>query len=331
MLPPPPPIYLRAFFDYKPQKDALLPCGEVGLSFDKGDVLCVVDRSDPDWWQAYIVGKEGTCGLIPSEELEERRRAFVPSDHLHTKRVACGLIKTKKKKKSNYETRKNYQFDKSDIISYEEVQEMPPFHRKTLILIGAQGVGRRVIVNQLTRSDPDRFGCAVPSTSRQMKEGEEDGISYNFVSRKDLEDDIINNQLLEYGEFMGNIYGTTFDAVRKVNKENKICILDVNPQTLKLLRNSEFLPFVVFVKSPSLDMLRAMHQHASRGTGTVPDSDLQKTVDESARIEQLYSHLFDFTIVNNHLEETCEEILFELENMETNRQWVPVTWVYDCP
>lgn len=72
----------------------------------------------------------------------------------------------------------------------------------------------------------------IPGTSRRMKEGEEDGISYNFVSRKDLEDDIINNQLLEYGEFMGNIYGTTFDAVRKVNKENKICILDVNPQVI---------------------------------------------------------------------------------------------------
>ncbi|XP_071822260.1 protein PALS2-like isoform X2 [Apostichopus japonicus] len=330
-LPPPPPIYLRAFFSYNPKKDTLLPCSDIGLAFEKGDVLCVVDRSDPEWWQAYVVGREETSGLIPSEELEEKRRAFVPSDHLYTKRMACGLIKAKKKKKSSYETRKNYQFDKSDIISYEEVQEMPPFLRKTLILIGAQGVGRRVIVNHLIKTDPERFGSAIASTSRPKKDSEVDGVNYNFSKRKDLENDITHNRLLEYGEFMGNIYGTSFDAVKKVYKENKICVLDVNPQTLKLLRNSEYLPFVVFVKSPNLDTLRAMHQQASRGSGVVPDSELQKTVDESERIEQLYSHLFDFTIVNDNLDDTCDELLLELENLETQRQWVPVTWVYDCP
>lgn len=98
-LPLPPPIYLRAFFKYNPKRDSLLPCSNIGLAFDNGDILCIVDRSDPEWWQAYVVGREEVSGLIPSEELEEKRRAFVPSDHLYTKRVACGLIKAKKKKK----------------------------------------------------------------------------------------------------------------------------------------------------------------------------------------------------------------------------------------
>ena len=38
------------------------------------------------------------------------------------------------------------------------------------------------------------------------------------------------NKFLEVGEFEGNIYGTKFDSIRKVIKEKKLCILDLNPQ-----------------------------------------------------------------------------------------------------
>lgn len=39
---------------------------------------------------------------------------------------------------------------------------MPPFRRKTLVLIGAQGVGRRSLKNKLIMWDPDRYGTTVP-------------------------------------------------------------------------------------------------------------------------------------------------------------------------
>lgn len=39
---------------------------------------------------------------------------------------------------------------------------MPPFRRKTLVLIGAQGVGRRSLKNKLILWDPDRYGTTVP-------------------------------------------------------------------------------------------------------------------------------------------------------------------------
>lgn len=45
---------------------------------------------------------------------------------------------------------------------YEEVTRMPPFKRKTLVLIGTQGVGRRTLKNRLVNSDTKRFGGVVP-------------------------------------------------------------------------------------------------------------------------------------------------------------------------
>lgn len=77
--------YVRAHFDYEPTEDKLLPCPEIGLGFKKGDILQVVNQSDPNWWQAKKVGWSGPAGLIPSQELEERRKAFVApeADFVH--------------------------------------------------------------------------------------------------------------------------------------------------------------------------------------------------------------------------------------------------------
>ena len=82
---------MRALFDYDPKEDTLLPCREIGLDFKKGDVLQIMNQNDPNWWQAKKVGSNGPAGLIPSQELEERRKAFVKpeADFVH-KISICG-------------------------------------------------------------------------------------------------------------------------------------------------------------------------------------------------------------------------------------------------
>ena len=54
------------------------------------------------------------------------------------------------------------EFDRSDLLIYEEVARMPPFQRKTLVLIGAQGVGRRTLKQRLIKADPSRFSGVTP-------------------------------------------------------------------------------------------------------------------------------------------------------------------------
>lgn len=53
-------------------------------------------------------------------------------------------------------------FDMHELMIYEEVAQVPPFKRKTLVLIGAQGVGRRSLKNKLLVSDPHLFGTTIP-------------------------------------------------------------------------------------------------------------------------------------------------------------------------
>ena len=44
-------IFLRAHFSYDPKRDSLIPCREAGLPFRMGEILEVVNRDDPNWWQ----------------------------------------------------------------------------------------------------------------------------------------------------------------------------------------------------------------------------------------------------------------------------------------
>ncbi|XP_029927688.1 MAGUK p55 subfamily member 6a isoform X2 [Myripristis murdjan] len=325
-----PQVYLKPHFNYNPTTDNLIPCKEAGLAFSKGDILHVVNKEDPNWWQACkVVG--GATGLIPSQFLEEKRKAFVRRDW-DTSGMLCGTISAKKKKKKMmYLTAKNAEFDRCELQIYEEVARMPPFQRKTLVLIGAQGVGRRSLKNRLIVINPLRYGTTVPFTSRRPREEERDGQSYCFVTRAEMEKDIKDSRYLEHGEYDGNLYGTKIDSIHEVVETGRTCILDVNPQALKVLKTAEFMPFVVFIAAPELDTLRAMHKavvDAGLTTKLLTEHDLKKTVDESARIRRAYSHYFDLTIVNDNLDKAFDKLQEAVERLTVEPQWVPVSWVY---
>ncbi|TSK34750.1 MAGUK p55 subfamily member 6 [Bagarius yarrelli] len=289
--PKPAQVYLRPHFKYNPETDNLIPCKEAGLAFSKGEILHIVNREDPNWWQARsVVG--GQTGLIPSQYLEEKRKAFVRKDL------------------------ESSDFDRHELQIYEEVARMPPFQRKTLILIGAQGVGRRSLKNRLIVLNPLLFGTTVPFTSRRPREEEKDGQSYSFVSRAEMEMDIKAGRYLEHGEYDGNMYGTKIDSIHEVVNTGRTCILDVNPQALKVLRTAEFMPFVVFIAAPELDTLRAMHK-------AVVDAGITTKL-----LTRAYSHYFDLTIVNDNLDKAFEKLQAAVEQLCTEPQWVPVNWVY---
>ena len=63
-----PRVHVRTFFSYDPHEDHHRnPCKEVGLKFEHGDILRVVNQDDPDWWQAVREGERGErAGLILS-------------------------------------------------------------------------------------------------------------------------------------------------------------------------------------------------------------------------------------------------------------------------
>ncbi|XP_055500609.1 LOW QUALITY PROTEIN: peripheral plasma membrane protein CASK-like [Leucoraja erinacea] len=207
-------------------------------------------------------------------------------------------------------------FDQLDLVTYEEVVKLQAFRRKTLVLLGAHGVGRRHIKNTLITKHPDRFAYPIPHTTRPARKDEENGKNYHFVSHDQMMQDISNNEYLEYGSHEDAMYGTKLETIRKIHEQALIAILDVEPQALKVLRTAEFAPFVVFIAAPTIT------------PGMTEDESLQRLQKESEILQRTYAHYFDLTIINNEIDETIRHLEEAIELVCTTPQWVPVSWVY---
>uniref|UniRef100_A0AAR2J896 Peripheral plasma membrane protein CASK n=1 Tax=Pygocentrus nattereri TaxID=42514 RepID=A0AAR2J896_PYGNA len=314
-----PNIYVRAQFEYDPVKDDLIPCKEAGIRFRVGDIIQIINKDDHNWWQGRLENaKNGTAGLIPSPELQEWRVACIAMEKTKQEQQAsCTWFGKKKKQyKDKYLAKHNAVFDQLDLVTYEEVVKLPAFKRKTLVLLGAHGVGRRHIKNTLITKHPDRFAYPIPHTTRPPKKDEENGKNYYFVSHDQMMQDIANNDYLEYGSHEDAMYGTRLETIRKIHEQGLISILDVEPQALKVLRTAEFAPYVVFIAAPTIT------------PGMNEDESLQRLQKESEILQKTYAHYFDLTIINNEIDETIRHLEEAIDLVCTTAQWVPVSWVY---
>jgi len=356
--------HVRALFDYHPYDDNLCPCPEAGLAFQYGDILAIVNQDDPNWWQARLAEEnpENPAMLVPSRELEEKRKAYVrPEANYTTKIGLCGSLTSRKKRKELFRSKTNSEFDKAELCLYEEVTLMKPFRRKTLVLIGASGSSRRALKNRIIHGDPDQFAAPLPHTSRPKRAEEDSGVRYWFVDREDMEYGIKNHEFLEYGELNSNLYGIKLDSVRSTIDDGRTAVLDVSPQSLKMLRNSsEFMPFVVFLAAPGMEEMGHVYdnmrqtnslmrngksistfernssiRHSSRRARTMEsltslyaEEDVVKNLEESARLQRAFANYFDLVVINESHEQTYREVMEAWMALQVMDQWVPSTWIY---
>ncbi|XP_033621543.1 MAGUK p55 subfamily member 7 isoform X1 [Fukomys damarensis] len=247
--------------------------------------------------------------------------------------------KDKKTNKSMYECKKSDQYDTADVPTYEEVT---PYRRQTnekyrlVVLVGPVGVGLNELKRKLLTSDTQHYGVTVPHTTRARRSQESDGVEYIFISKHLFETDVQNNKFIEYGEYKNNYYGTSIDSVRSVLAKNKVCLLDVQPHTVKHLRTLEFKPYVIFIKPPSIERLRETRKNAkiisSRDDqGAVKpftEEDFQEMIKSAQIMESQYGHLFDKIIINDDLTEAFNELKTTFDKLETETHWIPVSWLH---
>jgi len=105
-------MHMKAHFDYDPEDDGYIPCRELGISFQKGEILHVISQEDANWWQAFREGEEDQtlAGLIPSKSFQHQREALKqtitgekPDKNKPKKQntLLCGKKNLKKRKKKS--------------------------------------------------------------------------------------------------------------------------------------------------------------------------------------------------------------------------------------
>ncbi|KAJ8010313.1 hypothetical protein DPEC_G00073740 [Dallia pectoralis] len=348
-----PKMFVRTLFDYDPAEDKAIPCKEAGLAFKRGDILQIMSQDDPTWWQAKQNGHANPrAGLVPSKQFQERRLALNrPAAHVlqprkTSNRRLSGFRRSfrlsrrdKKTNKSMYECKKSDQYDMADVPTYEEVtahRRQSGAKHRLVVLVGPTGVGLNELKRKLLISDPQHFSVTVPHTSRPKRNQEGEGVEYHFISKSIFETDIHNNKFVEHGEYKGNYYGTSLDSVHSVLSKNKVCLLDVQPHTIKHLRTADFKPYVIFIKPPSIERLRETRRSAKvisdkddKGSAkSFSGEDFLEMISTAQQMESQYGHLFEKVIINDDLTTAFGELKTALKKVETETHWVPISWTH---
>lgn len=89
---------------------------------------------------------------------------------------------------------------------------------KVLILFGPSGSGKDTLLTEALKRIPN-LHKPIFYTTRPMREGEVNGVNYNFVSKEEFEAKLLNNEFLEAAVFNGWGYASSLDNFdeQKVN------------------------------------------------------------------------------------------------------------------
>jgi len=170
------------------------------------------------------------------------------------------------------------------------------------IVSAPSGAGKTSLVKALLKRDP-LVVVSVSHTTRGKREGEVDGVDYNFVTAEQFEAKIEKGQFLEYAEVFGNKYGTSQVWVREQLDKGMDVILEIDWQGAEQVRRLMPEARSVFVLPPSRDVL----EQRLRGRGTDADEVIERRLSEAVAEMSHYAE-FDYLIVNDDFDTALEDL-----------------------
>lgn len=176
---------------------------------------------------------------------------------------------------------------------------------KFFIVSAPSGAGKTTIIDKVIE-DLSFLEKTVSYTTRKIRPGEKDKISYNFISLEEFKDLEEKNLLAEYAKVHGNYYGTSIKYVEDELKKGKILIKDIDVQGTKILKEKfPELVITIFIKVPNDELKKRLINRKTDSPKNI-DERLQNAKLEIETLEK--TNIYDYTILNDNLNSAVEKI-----------------------
>jgi guanylate kinase len=151
--------------------------------------------------------------------------------------------------------------------------------------------------------DKLRLHYSVSATTRKMREGEQEGVHYFFMSRERFEGLIAEGEFLEYTEYCGNYYGTRKQTILDTINAGGNIILKIEAEGAGNIAKMFPDAVLIFVLPPSLEELR--RRLTARGTEDEATIELRI---KKAEIELANSGDYKYHVTNDDLQTAINEV-----------------------
>lgn len=181
---------------------------------------------------------------------------------------------------------------------------------KLVLFTGSSGVGKGTLIEELLKRDSS-VKLSVSNTTRAPRDGEVDGVNYNFITKQQFEDLIGVDGYLEYAQYCDNYYGTPKKQVEDLLEQGYNVILEIEVQGGLQIMEKYPDTLSIFILPPTFAAL----EKRLRDRATEDEETIQKRL-KTAMDEFSYKGKYKYNVVNDDLEVAVNEIL-EILNKES--------------
>ncbi len=175
--------------------------------------------------------------------------------------------------------------------------------RGLLFIVSApSGTGKTTLVERLVERVPD-LSMSRSYTSREARPGEVDGLDYNFINRQRFESMIARNELLEWADVFGNLYGTSVEDTERTLASGRDLMLVIDVQGADRVRRRGIEQTAIFVLPPSFEVL----EQRLRGRSKDVESAIRRRLEVAAREVARFAD-YDYVIVNHDVDAAVEKL-----------------------
>jgi guanylate kinase len=181
---------------------------------------------------------------------------------------------------------------------------------RLIIVSGPSGAGKSTIIRRVLARRPE-LKYAISFTTRAPRGTERDGVDYYFVSEEEFREKINEGEFAEWAEVHGHFYGTSARFIEENLLNGSDVIVDVDPQGAKRLLSKYTDALSIFVRPPTIDVLK------DRLTARETDSPevIERRL-KNAREEMKEMHHYTYILVNDDLEKAVSRFQAILDESE---------------